>query len=142
MRRQHERTRGAAVQVERSPVDDRRKRLGQRRLEQQGGELVAPVRLLPGAEQPGLHPPVGGDRFGSMLQHEARRAPGSEVADHADPGVERRVDPEHGGARIAGRTGHDAEHTARVLVVVRTGHRDPDRGILRTEEGVHVLTIV
>jgi hypothetical protein len=77
-----------------------------------------------------------------MLQNESRRPACSEVADHADPGVECGVDPEHGGTRIASRTGDHTEHTAGVFVVIRTGYRDPDRGILRTEEGVHVLTIV
>ena len=83
--------------------------------------------ILARAQHPGLHAPVGGDRLGAALQHQPGGSARTEVAHHSDAGVQGGFDAQHRRPGIAGRAGHEAEHAAGVLVVIRCGDGDPLR---------------
>ena len=131
------------VQCERPGVQQDRHPLAQGRLERECRQLVPLGGILAGSEHPGLHPAVGRHGLRPVLQHQPGRTARPEIAHHPDTGVQRRLDAEHRGARIVRGPGHEPEHPARVLVVVRVRERRsirrrPQRG----DEVVHVLTIV
>ncbi len=132
---------GVGAAAESSPVEHRRHGLLERGAEQLDGQLVELVGVLAGAEHPGLHVAVGGDGLRSALQHQSGGAPCAQVPDHPDAGAGRRLDAQHGRSRVLGGPGDEADHAARVLVVVVAGHRDPACRVARAEESLHMPTI-
>ena len=63
--------------------------------------------------------PVGGHRLGPAGEHQAGRAVGSEIADHADAGAPGGLDAEHRGARVGVGPGSEPDDTSGILVVGR-----------------------
>ena len=85
------------------------------------------VRLHPRADHPGLHPALGGHHLGPRGHHGSGGRP--ERAHHPRARVHRRLRGEHTGARVRPRAGHQSDDAAGVLVAVRPGPGQPERGI-------------
>ena len=69
------------------------------------------------------------DYLGTTLQYELPGHPGSEVAHHADAGLQSRLGAEDGGAGIPHRAGDHPEHAARILVVLLRWPGDAAAGL-------------
>ena len=118
---------------------------GQARVEAELGELegLGAARLVEsGADEARLYASSGGDHTGFARQDQVLDAPCRVEAHHSGPAGERTAHSEHSGARVGVGSGDDADHSARVLVVLegrggvvgrsaRGGVEGDGRGLLR-----------